>query len=122
MIVLIDYLSDSEPAASVIAAELSRGALQTTVITRAELLSGTRSTREENVVRQLLAGLATLPVNEAAADQAAVVRKSLERRGEGIGMADSLIAGAVMAASGSLLTRNRRRFERVPGLSLAVLE
>ncbi len=120
--VLIDYLSDCEPAASVIATELARGALHTTAITRFELLSGTRSTREETVVRQLLAGLATLPVDEAAADQAAVVRKSLERRGESIGMADSLIAGVVMAAGGSLLTRNRRHFERVPELSLAALE
>jgi predicted nucleic acid-binding protein len=36
----------------------------------------------------------------------------------GIGMADSLIAGIVVAHHGVLLTRNRRHFERVPGLSL----
>jgi predicted nucleic acid-binding protein len=33
-------------------------------------------------------------------------------------MADSLIAGIVLAHHGVLLTRNRRHFERVPGLSL----
>jgi predicted nucleic acid-binding protein len=33
-------------------------------------------------------------------------------------MADSLIAGIVVVHRGILLTRNRRHFERVPGLSL----
>jgi hypothetical protein len=43
----------------------------------------------------------------------------LERSGAAIGMADSLIAGIVLSAGGDLLTRNRRHFERVPGLKLA---
>ena len=120
--VLIDYLSDSEPAASIVAAALSRRGLHTTAVTRFELLSGTRSAREENLVRQLLAVLVTLTLDEAAADQAAMVRKSVEGRGEGIGMADSLIAGMVLAARGSSLTRSRRHFERVPGLSIEALE
>jgi predicted nucleic acid-binding protein len=34
-------------------------------------------------------------------------------------MADSLIAGIVTSSAGTLLTRNRRHFERVPGLRLA---
>jgi predicted nucleic acid-binding protein len=34
-------------------------------------------------------------------------------------MADSLIAGIVTSNGGALLTRNRRHFERVPGMRLA---
>jgi predicted nucleic acid-binding protein len=34
-------------------------------------------------------------------------------------MADSLIAGIVLAQAATLLTRNRRHFERVAGLKLA---
>jgi predicted nucleic acid-binding protein len=34
-------------------------------------------------------------------------------------MADSLIAGIVATNGGHLLTRNRRHFERVPGVTLA---
>jgi predicted nucleic acid-binding protein len=34
-------------------------------------------------------------------------------------MADSLIAGIVTSNGGTLLTRNRRHFERIPGLKLA---
>jgi tRNA(fMet)-specific endonuclease VapC len=47
------------------------------------------------------------------------VRRALELRGEPIGMADSLIAGIVLQHGGTLLTRNRRHFERVEGLRLA---
>jgi predicted nucleic acid-binding protein len=53
-----------------------------------------------------------------AADAASEIRRALERSGHGIGMADSLIAGIVIRNGGRLLTRNRRHFERVPGISL----
>jgi tRNA(fMet)-specific endonuclease VapC len=69
----------------------------------------------------LLDPLITLPLNRTAADRAASVRKALERQGQGIGMADSLIAGIVLARGGILLTRNRKHFERVDGLKLATL-
>ncbi len=36
-------------------------------------------------------------------------------------MADSLIAGIVLTTGATLLTRNRRHFERVPDLRLATL-
>jgi len=49
------------------------------------------------------------------------VRRTLEAAGKPIGMADSLIAGVVLAHDGVLLTRNRRHFERVPELRLGRL-
>ncbi len=73
------------------------------------------------MIRRLLEALQTLSLDEAAADQAARIRRSLAREGEGIGMADSLIAGIVLANGASLLTRNRQHFARVEGLSLANL-
>jgi tRNA(fMet)-specific endonuclease VapC len=54
-----------------------------------------------------------------AADAASEIRRSLERSGNPIGMADSLVAGIVTRNGGTLLTRNRRHFERVPGIRLA---
>ncbi len=120
--VLIDFLSGVDPGASHVALELGRGSLQTTAITRFELLSGARSAKQEAPVRQLLAAVPTLPLDEAAADRAAHVRKSLEQAGSSIGMADSLIAGIVLLHGVPLLTRNRRHFERVAGLRLADLD
>jgi tRNA(fMet)-specific endonuclease VapC len=47
---------------------------------------------------------------------AAEVRTSLEGRGTPIGSFDTLIAGQALARDLTLVTRNRREFERVDGL------
>lgn len=116
--VLIDFLAGRKPGAERVAAELESGRLRTTAITRFELLSGARDSRQETAIRSLLAAVPALPLDEQAADRAASVRRSLERAGATIGMADSLIAGIVMTHGGTFLTRNRRHFERVRGLTL----
>ena len=119
--VLIDFLADTEPAAERVGQELEHGDLRTTVITRFELLAGARSKRQKAAVRDLLAALPALPLDEAAADRAAGVRLALESHGAPIGMADSLIAGIVLHNGGMLLTRNVRHFQRVEGLALLAL-
>jgi tRNA(fMet)-specific endonuclease VapC len=119
--VLIDFLGGHNPAAARVALELERGQLTTTAVNRFELLAGVRSTRQDRLVRDLLAALATLPLDQNSADAAARVRRSLEAAGTVIGMADSLIAGIVLTNEGVLLTRNRRHFDRVEGLVLSVL-
>ena len=116
--VLIDFRENRAPAANRIALELDRGQLRTTVITRFELLAGAKTPRQLKLVGELLAALPCLPLDEPGADAAAEIRRTLERDGAGIGMADSLIAGIVVVHRGVLLTRNRRHFERVPGLPL----
>jgi len=119
--VLIDFLADKNPVAGRIALELEHATLQTTAVTRFELLAGARTVRQEKMIAQLLAALPTLPLDTAAADRAATVRRTLERKGQGIGMGDSLIAGIVLVHRGTLLTRNREHFERVPDLKLGTL-
>jgi len=51
-------VAGAEPAAEWVATELERGSLLTTVISRFELLSGARNSRQENSIRQLLLRLA----------------------------------------------------------------
>jgi len=115
--VLIDYLQGKGKADSV-EALLSRGAIRTTVITRFELLSGAKGPKQLARLLQLLDAIPSLPLDDAAADAASEIRRSLERTGNAIGMADSLIAGIVMSNGAALLTRNRRHFERIPGILL----
>ena len=117
--VLIDYLGGHNPAADRITRELEHGQLTTTAVNRFEILAGVRGVRQEKIVRDLLAALPTLTLDERAADLAARVRRALEKTGAPIGMGDSLIAGIVLANDGVLLTRNRRHFERVEGLTLS---
>ncbi len=120
--VLIDFLAGREPAARRVTRELEAGNLWTTVITRFEMLSGARGARELRIISELLDSMKIAPLDILAADRAAVIRRTLERKGIGIGMADSLIAGIALHVGGTLLTRNRRHFERVEGLDLARLE
>jgi predicted nucleic acid-binding protein len=116
--VLIDYVAGKGEADRV-ERFLRVGALRTTVISRFELLSGARSPKQLALLMQLLDAVPSLDLDNTAADAASEIRRSLERSGDGIGMADSLIAGIVICNGGILLTRNRRHFERVPGLALA---
>ena len=102
--------------------ELEHDRLATTAVTRFELLVGARSDAQRASVLAPVEGVATLLPNAASADQAAAVRRRLDGEGVAIGMADALIAGITLQRRGILLTRNRRHFERVPGLALATLE
>jgi tRNA(fMet)-specific endonuclease VapC len=120
--VLIDFLGGREPAAGRVTREIESGNLWTTVITRFELLSGARGSREVRIVSELLNSIKIAPLDVSAADRAALVRRMLERKGVGIGMADSLIAGIALHIGAVLLTRNQRHFERVEGLDVAQLE
>jgi predicted nucleic acid-binding protein len=55
----------------------------------------------------------------AGLDPAAAARRQLERTGTPIGMADSLVAGIVLARNGALYTRSERHFGRVVELRRA---
>ena len=114
--VLIDYLNDVNPGADRIESELRRRNLATTAVSRFEIVSGVRGERQRRRVESLLEFTLTLPLDGAAADWAARIRRSLESVGRKIGMADCLIVGIVLRHDGTLLTRNRREFDRVTGL------
>lgn len=115
--VLIDFLAD-KGAARTVEKYLRKGTLRTTVVNRFELLSGAKTPGQFAKTMQLLAAVPSLDLDDLAADAASEIRKTLEKDGNGIGMADSLIAGIVFTNDAILLTRNKRHFERVEGLRL----
>ena len=82
------------------------------VVTRAELYAG-RGT-EEGRVDTLLA-----PFDELAVDRTVAERAGRLRREHGLRLPDALIAATALEFDLRLLTRNRRDFESVSGLSLA---
>jgi tRNA(fMet)-specific endonuclease VapC len=119
--VLIDFLRGRAPAAERVALELQSGSLATTAVTAFELRSGARSERQRTTIEQLLEAMPIFPLGSVEASMAAGVRLDLESRGEGIGMADYLIAGICLSRRAILLTKNRKHFVRVPGLSVATM-
>ena len=116
--VLVDFLRGTGAAARV-ELELSTGALRTTTVAAFELWQGVRSADAEQNVRTLLDALEILPLDARAAELAGGVRRLLLQRREDIGVADSLVAGVCLRQGGTLLTRNRKHFERVDGLKLS---
>jgi tRNA(fMet)-specific endonuclease VapC len=120
--VLIDYLRGKGPGADRVELELQNGTLATTAVTAFELWAGARTARQQRAVAQVLAALEVLPLDRLAAEAAGEVRRTLEAKGDGIGMADALIAGICLAHRTILLTRNRRHFSRVPDLSVVTVQ
>jgi tRNA(fMet)-specific endonuclease VapC len=116
--VLIDFLRGRSPWSGRIKLEIETGHLATTAINSFELLSGAKSAADQEKVSRLLAALTVLAVTPDASERAAAMRRSLESQGQGIGMADCLIAGICLAQGGVLLTRNQDHFGRVPNLKL----
>ena len=118
--VLIDALeADREPVREQVAGLLRRGELATTALNLFELTGGRRTTVHRlELLDAALAAIPVLPVTRGAAEIAAAARRHLEARGQGIGVADYLIAGVCIANGFSLLTRNVEHFRRVPGLTL----
>jgi predicted nucleic acid-binding protein len=117
--VLIDFLAGKDPGAGRIEEGLREGALYTTVINKFELLSGSKSAKQAQKILELLEALKILPLDVPAADRAAEIRRHLDQKGDGIGMADSLISGIVIEHGAHLLTRNDRHLNRVQGLKLS---
>jgi tRNA(fMet)-specific endonuclease VapC len=120
--VLIDYLRGRTPMASRVELELQTRGFFTTAVTAFELWAGVKTARQSSAVELLLEAMTILPLEVEAARKGAEVRKALLARGEDIGMADSLIAGICLCARGTLLTRNRRHFERIGDLKLTVAQ
>ena len=116
--VLIDYLAGTQPIRDEIRAYIQSDRLLTSAITCFELLSGAREGKRGDAVRRLVAAIPIVSLDREAATRGATVRQGLMRNGLTIGMADSLIAGIALVNNLSLLTRNRKHFERIEGLRL----
>ena len=87
-----------------------------------ELLTGAYKSRDpRSQLAQLEAAkkrFQILSFTAACADRSAQARAHLERLGTPIGSIDTLIAGIALAHNLTLVTRNTREFERVPGLNI----
>lgn len=81
------------------------------VVTRCELFAGRGS--DETTVRQLLEPFREIPVDRTIAERAGRIRRQA-----GVRTPDALIAASALNNRLTLLTRNVRDFEGVPGLKI----
>ncbi len=94
--------------------------LAVSTVTVAELHHGAGRSSDpvhnRRAVAELLAFLDVLPFDAAAAEHAGDIRAVLANSGTPIGAYDVLIAGHARSQGMTVVTNNRREFDRVPGL------
>jgi tRNA(fMet)-specific endonuclease VapC len=98
------------------------------VITAAELLHGVhradtpaRRTRRSAYVEQILTRFPLIPMDLAIARIYAELWAGLDRLGARISAHDLIIGATALAFGYSVITLNRRDFDRIPGLTVELL-
>lgn len=98
------------------------GSVGISAITYAELMTGAYKSLyiEDNLARlkQLATRLDIVAFDEKAASVYGQIRADLEKRGQGIGSLDLLIAASALARQLILVTNNTAEFSRIKGLEL----
>ncbi len=101
---------------------LFQGGIAISIVTFAEVYEGiyygTNPRRHEEVFRRFLEGVAVHGINRAIARRFALVRGDLRAKGQLIPQPDLFIAATALHYDLTLLTRNLRDFQRIPGLKL----
>ena len=89
-------------------------------ITRLELASGAeqyvRPAEERERVLRVIRAFPAFPIDGPVADRAGSLLGSLRSRGVVLDIPDVLIAAVALAQHEPVLTRNRKDFERIPGV------
>ena len=116
-----DYLKGKPPAVERLTI-LAADGLAISIITFAEIYEGIyygqNRPQHEAIFRRFLHGVEVIGINHSFARRFALIRGQLRQRGELISQADLLIAATALEHNLTLVTRNRRDFDRIPGLSL----
>lgn len=102
--------------------EQGTGPLGVSAITYYELYRGVgqsgRPDEERRKVDDLLRSLLVFPVEAEAAKQAGLLRAQLDSEGASVDPFDLLIGCTALHHGEDVVTRNRRDFERIPGLQV----
>jgi predicted nucleic acid-binding protein len=120
---IVSELVRKRPDPAVVARlrERPADALFITPITVMELRAGARRRPDadafwQRLEAEILSRVRVVGLNARAGVLAGDLLADLERRGQPIGLADVLIAAIVLSHDATLVTRNRRHFDRVEGL------
>src|SRR5215470_6749772 len=101
--VFIDHLRGYSPLRA------RRNRVFYSIVTRCELFAGQGG--DEDLVRRLLAAFSEIGLDRSVAEGAGRIRRSTH-----ISLPDAVIAASAIEFGMPVVTRNRRDYERVPGL------
>ncbi|HSZ59786.1 MAG TPA: type II toxin-antitoxin system VapC family toxin [Tepidisphaeraceae bacterium] len=116
------YLRGTHPATKARIAAEPPGSVVLCSMVKAELIFGAlRSSRPAENLQTLdvfFSGFASLPFDDAAAEDYGSIRATLTKAGTPIGPNDLVIAAIALSKSLTLVTHNVAEFRRVPGLQV----
>lgn len=114
--VLIAYYRGVAKAAKVLTEERDR---RISIVTYMELMGGARNKEDARRAKAMMsdAGFVVVPLNENISHRAALYIEQ-HALGEGIGLADALIAATAVEHGQPLLTGNVRHFRAIKDLTL----
>lgn len=119
--VMADWLKGRAEAVSLLSALAPQG-LSISLITYGEIYEGIYYSRNSVISESgfvgFLQAVDVLPLDNAIMRQFAHLRGQLRAQGNIIGDFDLLIAATAIVHQLTLITRNKRHFQRVPGLTL----
>ncbi len=118
---LVDFLRGKGAGAGLVRTLLAEHRLRLTAVTGFELRVGTDFLARRSEILRLFRSR-TVPLDLASALRGGEVAADLRALGREIGFADCLQAGICLRHDLPLATRNRKHFDRVPGLLLADVE
>ncbi len=78
-----------------------------------------RGSNEEGIINNIKASAIMLPLDADAATRAGTIEAALILAGESIPPVDIMIGAIALLHGETVLTRNKRHFERIPGLAVA---
>lgn len=118
---VIGYLRGRQDAHTLLHS-LSPAGIAISVMTYGEILEGiyfgNNPRQHARGFQQFLHGVNVLPLNRRIMQRFARIRGDLRQRGMLIGDPDILIAATALHHSLTLVTQNRRHFQRIPGIFL----
>ena len=86
-----------------------------------ELISGASNNQkrdEKKEIIEILSSVTTLPLTKESAILAGEIESELMMAGESIGSVDVMIAAIAKYNNETLITRNKKHFEKIPGLKI----
>lgn len=123
--VLIDFLDGRSPGPEFVESQWTRGeAVSITAVTLGEVLRGIerghRPASDRAMLEEFLAGLTVLEYDADCARTFGSVMSQLDRAGRRAPEVDAQVAAIAITHGATLATRNRRHFERFPGLRFVI--
>lgn len=123
---LVDLLKEERRSvrggATELLGSLLEGPLGMSIAVLCELEAGIRlagdPVRERRRVEAAIRPLELVPIDPRIAALYGELCATLQKRGEALAAIDLLIAATALAHAAPIVSRNRRHFERVPGLEL----